>query len=257
MLARDGQSGVEVFLLRRRTALAFAAGMHVFPGGGVDQRDFAPCPWAGPTGDDLAEALSAEPDVARAVVVAAVRETFEECGVLLAGPQDAAGSDQGLEVADVRGRAWEQARVALASGGLGLGELLAANRLVLRADLLVPWAHWLTPLAEPRRFDTRFFLAALPAGQQAREVLGEADRAEWVPAGAALARADAGEVAVMPPTRVCLEELAQASGVGALLGTSRRPRRVMPWLGVDEEGQTVVEVDLDGAGGGAQVVDRT
>jgi 8-oxo-dGTP pyrophosphatase MutT (NUDIX family) len=243
MLLRDGPAGVEVFVLRRRAALAFAGGMHVFPGGGVDPRDAAACAWVGPAAAELAPSLSATLQQAHALVVAAVRETFEECGVLLAGrgPED---------VVDAGGAAWESEREALARGDVGLADLLERHTLALRADLLRPWAHWLTPLAEPRRFDTRFFVAALPGAQRAREVLGEADRAGWVSAGAALSLADAGEVAIMPPTRVCLEELAAAGTVAAVLATPRCPARVMPWLAVDEQGRPVVEVDIDGAGGG-------
>ena len=244
--AADGvgaDGGVQVFVLRRRAALAFAAGMHVFPGGGVDARDAADCPWIGPPPQQWAQALSATPELAHALVVAAVRETFEECHVLLAGKN-------GDDVVDVTTPAWEQAREALVGGELGLAELLASHGLALRADLLRPWAHWLTPEAEPRRFDTRFFAAAMPGAQQAREVLGEADRAGWVSARTALARADAGEVALMPPTRVCLEELAAARDVAQVLATPRRLARVMPHECLDENGGTLVEVDLDGQGGG-------
>jgi 8-oxo-dGTP pyrophosphatase MutT (NUDIX family) len=261
MLVRDTADGIEVFVLRRRTAMAFAAGMHVFPGGGVDARDAGHCPWHGPAPDGLAPLLSASPQEAQALVVAAVRETFEECGVLLATPaaQNAPsvvaagpGTDSGAGP-DLTGHEWEQARQALAEGTVALGDLLDRHALVLRADLLHPWAHWLTPEAEPRRFDTRFFVAELPAGQCAREVLGEADRAGWVLAREALERSDAGEVALMPPTRVCLEEIAAAPDVRALVAAPRRPQRVTPWLGLDDDGRTVVVVDLDGVGGGAAV----
>jgi hypothetical protein len=105
---------------------------------------------------------------AAALVRAAVRETFEECGVLLAGPSPDAVA------AGTSGPSWEADRQALADGALSLAQLLIRRGLVLRADLLIPWSRWITPEAEQRRYDARFFVAALPAGQQARGGTGEA-----------------------------------------------------------------------------------
>jgi 8-oxo-dGTP pyrophosphatase MutT (NUDIX family) len=242
ILVRDGTSGVEVFLLRRLAAMAFAAGMHVFPGGGVDERDDEPgLGWVGPQPAELAPLLSADAALSRAIVVAAARETFEECGVLLGGRD---GSDV---VTDLDDESWEQDRLALVAGRIGLAGVLGRRGLRLRADLLLPWAHWITPVYEPRRYDTRFFLAALPAGQCPRQVAGEADRSGWLPAAAAIEQYRAGQVALLPPTLVCLEEIAAAGSLAELLGTRRRPRPVMPWLVPDGGG---VRVDLDGAGGG-------
>ncbi len=234
MLVRDAPAGLEVFVLRRRASLAFAAGMHVFPGGGVDDRDGAPCAWTGPSAAELAGALSATAGQAHALVVAAVRETFEECGVLLASRP---GEDAVVAAHDA---GWEAEREALAAGRVTLADVLDRHRLVLRADLLRPWAHWLTPVHEPRRFDTRFFAAALPPGVAAREVLGEADRTAWVVPAAALADADAGRLALMPPTRVCLEELDALGSVAAVLAARRSPSRVMPWWVADGDGSVLV-----------------
>jgi 8-oxo-dGTP pyrophosphatase MutT (NUDIX family) len=103
------------------------------------------------------------------VVCAAVREVFEECGVLLAG------ADGSTVVGDVTGQSWERARQALLAREVALVELLTSLGLVVRSDLLVPWARWLTPEFEPRRFDTYFFLARLPVDQATRDVGGEAD----------------------------------------------------------------------------------
>ena len=96
-----------------------------------------------------------------------MRETFEEAGVLLAGPAE------GAVVPDVSGDDWEEQRQALLSRDLSLTELLAGRGLVLRSDLLRPFAHWITPPMESRRYDTKFFAAALPAGQEARDVSGK------------------------------------------------------------------------------------
>jgi hypothetical protein len=91
---------------------------------------------------------------------------------------------------------------------------------VLRSDLLRPWAHWITPEFEPRRFDTRFFVAAVPDGQRARDVSGEADRAVWLPVADAVEEFDQGRLPMMPPTIVCLRELAAYDTVSQVLSAS-------------------------------------
>lgn len=202
LLLRDAPGGPEVHMLRRRTTMPFAGGVYAYPGGGVDPRDERPLDWAGPALDEWADRLGLKrPDAAQAVVCAAVRETFEEAGVLLAG------ADADSVVADTTGDAWEADRRALVARELSFAELLARRGLVLRSDLLGPWARWTTPEFEERRYDTWFFVAALPAGQLTRDVSGEADRTVWVrPADAAAAR-DAGELLMMPPTIATLRAL--------------------------------------------------
>jgi len=264
MLVRPAGAGLEVFTFRRVPALAFAAGMLVFPGGAVDPRDADPeLPWAGPGPAAFGAALSADESLARAVVAAAVRETFEECGVLLAGPPGLpgppghAGPPGGGLCAEplVDDPVWERRRHALIAGELTLSGLLRDAGMVLRADLLKPWAHWLTPRGEPRRFDTRFFVAALPPGQQARDVGGEGELAGWISPADALARHGAGELPMLPPTLVALEELDAAGSLPRLFDTPRRPRPVSPWAvqdGSDPDGRPrhVLRIDLDGLGGG-------
>ncbi|MFP5347016.1 MAG: NUDIX hydrolase [Actinomycetes bacterium] len=175
LLVRESSSGgVDLFLLLRQATMAFAGGMYVFPGGGVDPRDADDVPWAGPSAQEWGSWLGCASAVARELVCAAVRETFEECGVLLAGP------DANAVVDDVTGDDWEADRQALLSRDVALSELLTRRGLVLRADLLRPWAHWVTPEFESCRYDTRFFLAALPRGQKARHVEGgEASESGW------------------------------------------------------------------------------
>ncbi len=156
LLLRDGGSAVEVFVLRRRASMAFAARMHAFPGGGVDPRDTDPrVPWVGPSPQEWGALLGCPAELAEALVCAAVRELFEECGVLLAG------SDDEAVVGDVSGPDWEQDRLALLDRSLAMSQLLIRRGLRLRSDLLRPWAHWTTPVFEPRRYDTWFFVAAL------------------------------------------------------------------------------------------------
>ena len=237
VLVRDGDPGLEVFLMRRRTSMAFAGGMYAFPGGGVDPRDAeADLPWAGPDAATWAADLGCSPEQARAFVCAAVRETFEECGVLLAGE-----ADGGL--CDVAGPQWEDERQALLSRDQALSELLVRRGLTLRSDLLRAWAHWTTPVHEPRRYDTRFLVAVLPAGQQARHVDGEADQSGWWDAAEVVALAGGGEVRMLPPTLVTLEEVAAAPDAATLWSSPRRVREVMPEL-VRRDGALVLTTEL-------------
>ena len=221
--------GVEVFLLRRTKALEFAPGACVFPGGSVDERDADPAiaetHWVGPSPADLGHLLGISAERVRALVCAAVRETFEESGVLLAGPspaelaQDDATKD----------------RQALLDGSLSLGELLRRRGLKLRADLLTPWARWITPEISPRRFDTWFFAAALPPGQLAAAGPGEADSGTWWRPSAALDAARAGEITLLPPTAVTLAELAAYPDVGGILRERRMITPLMPTVVVEDE----------------------
>ncbi len=168
VLLRPSPEGPSVYLLRRQTSMAFAGGMCVFPGGGVDPRDFdATIAWHGPSPADWAERLGTDEETARALVCAAVRETFEESGVLLAGPSP----DTVIE--DTTGEDWEADRVALEGRDLAFTEFLSRRGLVLRTDLLGVWSGWLTPVFEPRRYRTWFFVAAMPEGQRTRDVSTE------------------------------------------------------------------------------------
>ena len=243
VLLRDRPEGMQAYLLRRTQTMAFAAGMYVFPGGSVDPRDasLSDDAWAGPPPAEWAKLLSADEALTKALVCAAVRETFEESGVLLAG----AGPDD--VVADTTGEDWETDRAALVDRSLSFAAMLGRRGLVLRADLLRPWAHWITPEVEPKRFDTRFFVAALPAGQRTRDVGGEADRVAWVRPADALAAADSGEMGMLPPTAFTLSELATYDDVAAVLdaGTARDVRPVLPKivLGDDDEARLLLPHD--------------
>jgi 8-oxo-dGTP pyrophosphatase MutT (NUDIX family) len=222
LLLRDGVQGLEVYLQRRTRGMPFAGGMTAYPGGGVDPRDGdTETAWVGPPPTAWATAFGCDERVARELVCAAVRETFEEAGVLLAGSPD--GSDV---VPDVSGDDWEEQRQALLSRDLSLAELLAGRGLAVRADLLRPFAHWITPPVEPRRYDTKFFAAALPAGQHARDVSGEADEASWLPPSLALAEMSAGFRPMLPPTIHTLGQLADFPDVvAALAGSPPEPLR--------------------------------
>ncbi|GII81209.1 hypothetical protein Sru01_61910 [Sphaerisporangium rufum] len=210
-------AGVEVYMLRRTATMAFAAGAYVFPGGSVDPRDADHgVAWAGPGPEEWGRIFGADPVTARGLVCAAVRETFEESGVLLAGP------DPGTVVADTTGDDWEADREALIARELSLAEFLGRRGLVLRADLLRPWSHWITPEVERRRFDTRFFVAAMPPGQRTRDVGGEADEVAWLRPEHALRRARDGAIFLLPPTLRVLTELAAYQDVATVLAGERR-----------------------------------
>ncbi|AKT52537.1 NUDIX hydrolase [Arsenicicoccus sp. oral taxon 190] len=226
--------GVEVFMLRRVASMAFAPRMMVFPGGGVDPRDADPAlvadHWAGPSPARWAERMDCPEDVAQQLVVAAVREVFEECGVLLAGP------DAGSVVADVRDAGWHADRVALEARELSFTELLRRRGLVLRSDLLSYRAHWVTPEFEPRRYDTAFFAALLPTGQVPDDATSEADAAGWWRPADVLAGAADGSVLMLPPTIVAVEELARAASSAAFVAEEPLVWSISPHLVEDDEG---------------------
>ncbi|WBB78970.1 NUDIX hydrolase [Micromonospora sp. WMMD882] len=213
LLLRPSDAGFEVYVIRRVAAMAFG-GVYAFPGGGVDPSDAHAHPgWAGPQPTEWGRRLGVAPEAARAVVCAAAREVFEEAGVLLAGPAVEPDGDRpapATVVGDVSGDDWEAARVDLEKRRTHFAEFLTGRGLTLRSDLLLPWSRWITPEFEPRRFDTYFFVALLPQGQRTRDVSGEADHTMWVRPAEALRRAAAGELAMLPPTLMTLEQIAAA-----------------------------------------------
>ncbi|MFI2634379.1 NUDIX hydrolase [Streptomyces collinus] len=212
MLLKDTGSGTAVHMLRRRASMAFAGGAYAYPGGGVDPRDDDHhVRWAGPTRAWWADRLGTDETAAQAIVCAAVRETYEEAGVLLAGP--AADS----VVGDTTGADWEADRAALVARDLSFAEFLDRRGLVLRSDLLGAWTRWITPEFESRRYDTWFFVAALPEGQRTRNASTEADRTVWIAPSEAAAGYDKGELLMMPPTIATLRQLtAYDTAAGAL-----------------------------------------
>jgi 8-oxo-dGTP pyrophosphatase MutT (NUDIX family) len=236
VLVRDGDGrpgGLEVYLLRRHVDMAFAAGMCVFPGGGVDRRDFdADIGWVGPTAAEWAVLLDTDEDFARALVCAAVRETFEESGVLLAGPTE------DTVVADTTGEDWETDRHRLEAREVSFTEFLERRGLRLRTDLLRLWGSWVTPVFEPRRFNARFFVAELPAGQVTRDVSTESDHVLWLSVRAAIRAVDAEEMLMLPPTYcTCLELYDFSTTAEALAAAEGRDlTSVEPQAVVDETG---------------------
>lgn len=262
MLLRDAAEGTEggptVHMLRRRTSMAFAGGAYAYPGGGVDPRDDDRLVgWAGPALENWAQRLGvATAAEAQAIVCAAVRETYEEAGVLLAGPT------ADTVVTDTTGADWEADREALVARELSFAEFLERRGLVLRSDLLGAWARWITPEFEPRRYDTWFFVAALPAGQRTRNASTEADRTVWIRPGEAADGYDRGELMMMPPTVSTLRalrghataaqalEAASAQDLAPVLAQARLEgdELVLSWPG---HAEFTKHIPAGGAGGGA------
>jgi 8-oxo-dGTP pyrophosphatase MutT (NUDIX family) len=202
MLLKDTPTTPVVHMLRRRASMAFAGGAYAYPGGGVDPRDDEhQIRWAGPTRAWWAKRLGTDDTSAQAVVCAAVRETYEEAGVLLAGPTP------DTVVGDTTGEDWEADRAALVARDLSFAEFLDRRGLVLRSDLLGVWTRWITPEFETRRYDTWFFVAALPEGQRTRNASTEADRTVWIRPADAADGYDKGELLMMPPTVATLRQL--------------------------------------------------
>ena len=227
MLLREGPTGLEVFVLHRVASMAFAPSVTVFPGGGVDPTDYHPPAWSGPDRTWWASSLSRDDALASALVVAAVRELFEETGVLL--------SDGGLG---------EPERLAVAEHRSSLSDVMESHRLALRSELLRPWANWITPPGGPRRYDTFFFLAAQPEGQQAQMLTSEAESGRWARPVDLLAEHAAGRLAMMPPTLAMLIDLQRA---GTLQWAMSQTKTVTPLTPVirSRPGEPL-EIEADG-----------
>ena len=229
MLVRDTAEGIKVFLMRRHAQMEFVAGVMVFPGGGVDDRDRgADIAWFGPEPQWWASRFGVDVDLAEALVCAAARETFEESGVLFAGSAD--DSDVLVDDASV----YRDERAALANHSLSFADFLRNEKLVLRADLLRPWANWVTPKEErTRRYDTYFFVGALPEGQRADGENTETDRAFWSTPSAAIDDFGAGRSFLLPPTWTQLDSL-DGRTVGEVLAVERRIVTIEPNLTTGE-----------------------
>jgi len=232
VLVRPGPDGPELYLLRRQISMEFAGGMCVFPGGGVDPRDFDhTVAWAGPSPAEWAERLGTDEAQARALVAAAVRETFEESGVLLAG--ESADS----VIADTTGDDWEADRVALEQRELSMTDFLTNRGLVLRTDLLGAWAGWLTPVFEPKRYRTWFFVAELPEGQKTRDVSTESDHVVWLPASTAVEQAEDRQILMLPPTYITSLDVAQYATPAEVIAAAAERRIEMFCPAVEPEGE--------------------
>lgn len=237
MLVRDGDTGLEVFMLQRAGSAAFARNAYVFPGGRVDGADHAVEFEAVCDEDDAgASARLGLDSGGLAWLVATVRECFEEAGVLLAGP---AGSPAAIDfdTPELQQR-FGTARHAVHSGELGLGALCIAEGLELQTRRIQFVDHWVTPVGESRRFDTRFFLTRAPAGQEPLHDDAETVASTWVRPADALERARSREWRLLPPTISSLQTLVPHADADAAIAWAAElplPQPMMPRLVVDAE----------------------
>lgn len=242
VVVRDAAVGIEVLLLRRAERGDHNSGAWVFPGGMVEAGDRQCHPVCAGLDDAAASARLGLPQGGLDFYVAAVRECFEEAGLLLA--LDARGALLSLhgDAAGVAGLAgW---RGPLHRGERQLGELCAQLGLRLAMDRLVYLSHWLTPPGRPKRFDTRFFIAEAPAAQIARHDDTEMVEQQWLRPADALAQSAA--LKLMTPTLKTLEAIARFDSVQALLVWARAPREiglVMPHVGAGSQGMRPVTPD--------------
>ena len=222
MLVRDvsgvaavgGEPTIEVFMLRRTLGAVFGSGMYVFPGGRVETSDGV--------------------DVEQAHRLAAIRECFEEAGVLLA--RDASGTPV------TNGHPVLAARAGVYDGSVDILELCDEHGLHPDLDHMVWVSHWITPVGEQRRFDTRFYLVPAPRGQSSSHDDNETIASLWVEPADALRRQAAGELTMMPPTVTNLRFLAEHASVDAVMGAARLmppPECVLPKLRTDADGKLV------------------
>jgi 8-oxo-dGTP pyrophosphatase MutT (NUDIX family) len=209
LLLRDSAEGLEVFMVVRHHQIDFASGALVFPGGRVEEADHA-------FAATLEPRLAIDPPTLP-FRIAAIRETFEECGVLLArrrGASEVIGADV-LKPLD------EQFRAALDGGSVGLEEVLASAALEPATDLLVHFAHWITPANQPKRYDTQFFLAQAPAAHLAVHDGYEAVESIWIRPADALAGTAAGRFKLVFATAKNLEKLARSATVAEAMERAR------------------------------------
>lgn len=212
LLVRDGPEGLQVFMVVRHHKIDFASGALVFPGGKVEDEDLA---FVGG-------------DIDKASRLAAIRETFEECGVLLATPKNAAVSAKS-----------------------SFGEILATHDWEAALGRLTPFAHWITPPILPKRFDTRFYIVPAPADQTAAHDGGEAVDSVWIEPARALAEAAEGRRTLVLATRLNLELLGRSANAAEAIAAAaaRRVVTVEPKAAKTENGYRL-SIPLEAGYGG-------
>ena len=205
LIVRDTPHGLEVFMVARDRQVDMASGAVVFPGGKIDADDRAPA-WG---------ALAAPKAPDRAYWIGAVRETFEESGLLIAANRE------GTISADEAARIAGTLRTPLLDGNVKFSQLMTEKDLVPALELMAPFAHWVTPVTVPKRFETHFFLIAALPGQEAVHDGREAVSSFWIRPQDLLAEADAGTQTLVPATRLNVELLSESTTVAEALAAAR------------------------------------
>lgn len=234
VVVRDGSQGPEVFLMQRTLAASFMAGVHVFPGGAVDPSDHDPA--HGLDDKDFSRMLGLEAGGA-AYVVAAIRECFEEAGLLLARTADGAHAT----LPDAQATA--SLRQQLSNGSLPFQQLLAERGWSLAPDELAYLSHWVTPVGAPKRFDTRFFVAVAPPAQEGSHDNEETIASIWIRPDDALKRAAAGEMRLAHAGQMTLRELRPFSSAAAIMEWAASDRKrpcMVPRVSVNSHGRKVL-----------------
>lgn len=238
LLVRDGESGLEVFMVVRHREIEFAGGALVFPGGRVEEDD---------------KALGG-PDPLDAFRIAGIRETFEECGMLLARPK---GGDALVDATRLLGiEALHRTRVA--RGEQPLSAMLAEEGLEPATEAMVHAGHWITPASRSKRFDTHFFLAAAPPDQVAVHDGYESEDSVWIHPLQAIAEANAGQRRLVFATRKVLEKLGRSATVEQALAAARAARvvTVMPEMVQTDQGwRLTIPAEADYGGSVFEVLD--
>ena len=227
ILAREALQGMEVFLLRRSQNAVFGGGAYVFPGGAIDASDHDET-WATHCAGIVDAAASRVLKLERgglAYWVAAIRECFEEAGLLLA--YDGTGDMVALDDPDTT-REFSVLRAQLIAGTLTFAALCRDRGLRLALDHLAYFSHWITQQGRPRRFDTRFFVAVAPGAQTASHDRAETVEGIWLRPGEALERYRLGNLNLMFPTMKTLEALARFADTAAVMDHARTPRALPP-----------------------------
>ena len=215
LLRESDEQGVEVFMMRRTTKAAFAGGMYVFPGGAVDAEDSS-------------------------YEIAAIRECFEEAGVLLARHEDT-GDVVRFDDPEVEER-FNHERHNIHDGSVALLDLCVAEGLRLTTDDIHYVSHWITPMGEKRRFDTRFFIARAPAAQEPLHDDGETIESFWISPQEAMNRAHEKDLMLMPPTKANIEFLLPHATTDEVMAAAAKvgtPQTILPKIKIDSDGRVI------------------
>ena len=244
LLVRDGETGVEVLMLRRNLNSDFVGGAYVFPGGSVDSADADIEGGDAYFTDDHASRRLALPAGGLAYYVACLREVFEESGLLLATTSQ--GQYVTFSDAATRDR-FADYRRELNEGRRSFRDIVAREELQLDLRALEYYSHWVTPIGPPRRYDTRFFVALAPEHQVAAHDAGETVADVWIAPTEALDRARRGELEMIFPTVKNLEDIAHLHTAAEVVEFARQRRtipRIEPRI-VTRSGRTEILMPSD------------